>query len=259
MAFPWILVIFFLFGLPIKFLKAETLRVAVASNFLKTAQGLALKFESQTQHKIQLSSASSGKLYLQISKGAPFDLFLSADTHKPQELIKNQLAQPESLQTYALGKLVVWLKFCSKAVDLNYLASNDVQKLAIANPKLAPYGFASKQFLLSKQLWDRLEPKMVYPENISQVSQLAKLGVVDAAIVAESHKNELASKPPSCFIDISINDYPAINQQLVILSNSQHKRLAQEFVEFMKSYTGQNLIKNMGYLLPDSDKIAPIK
>lgn len=260
----WIPAVCLLLGFSINSLNAGTLRVAVASNFLKTAQELAHQFESQSQHKIQLSSGSSGKLYLQITKGAPYDLFLSADPEKPRELVKSGWGESKSVQTYALGKLLLWLKSCDQSSNLSTLSSETVQKIALANPQLAPYGFASKQLLINKKLWHQLEAKAVYPENISQVSQFAKIGVVDAAFIAASHKSLLNEKltnsgQRSCLIDIPVDDYPAIEQQLVIISRSKNKTAVKEFVDFMRSSRGQDLIKNMGYLLPDSDKIESMK
>jgi len=245
-------------GLSSNIVRAETLRIAVASNFLKTAQNLAHQFESQTQHKVQISSGSSGKLYLQISKGAPFDLFLSADTQKPHELVENGLAQADSVQTYALGKLLLWLKSCDKPVELSLLTASKIKRIALANPKLAPYGSASQQFLIKKQLWSKLKSKIVFPENISQVSQLAKIGVVDAAFIAASHKDLFGIHNQSCFIDILASDHPPIKQDLVIISSSQHQAAAKEFIDYMKSEHAQNLIKSMGYLTPNSGKLAPI-
>ncbi len=241
---------------------AKILRLAVASNFLETAQQLSKVFEETSEHSIQISSGSSGKLYLQISNGAPFDLFLSADSHKPNELIKNGFALANTQQTYAIGKLTLWLKQCSinsdRPVQINLmtLSENRIKKIAIANPKLAPYGFASKKLLEHNKLWNTVSKKLIYPENISQVAQYTKLGVIDAALVAESNIKRLGSKIGSCFIVLKTADYPPINQQLVILTRSRNKQLAKAFVSFLESESAKTLIKNMGYLLPNSARIA---
>ncbi len=240
-------------------LQAETIRVAVASNFLKTAQSLSRQFEAQTEHSIQLSSGSSGKLYLQISKGAPFDLFLSADSQKPEELVKGGFAIANSKQTYAIGQLSLWLKSCEQSPNLSSLNNPAIQKIAVANPKLAPYGMATRQLLEKYQLWRDLEAKMIFPENISQVAQMCKIGVVDAAFVAASNSEMLLSNQQSCLINLSAGDYPAIEQQLVIISSSQKKAIARQFVQYIHSPQGQNLIKNMGYLAVDSDKITRLE
>ncbi len=244
--------------LPLFPLQAETIRVAVASNFLKTAQNLSQQFEAQNQHSIQLSSGSSGKLYLQITKGAPFDLFLSADRQKPQQLVTDGLAEARSIQTYALGKLSLWLKTCENT-DISGLNNPEIRKIAIANPKLAPYGLASQQLLKKYRLWRKLKDKMIFPENISQVAQMSKIGVVNAALVATANTHTLLSNEGSCFVNIKTNDYPPIEQQLVIMTNTDKKATARQFVQYIMSDQGQTLIKNMGYLLPDSGKMLQIE
>ena len=246
----WLIVLY-----PVLNLKAEIIRVAVASNFLKTAQSLSREFEAQSEHSIQLSSGSSGKLYLQISKGAPFDLFLSADTQKPEELVKGGFAIADSKQTYAIGKLSLWLKICQNTTDFSFLTNDLIRKIAIANPKLAPYGMASKQLLEKYQLWNNLNHKMLFPENIAQVAQLAKIGIIDAAFVATSQSGALIGEEQSCLLDIP-PIYPIIAQQLVLITNSKKHPLAKEFVQFILSRQGQNLIKNMGYSVPNSAKIG---
>ena len=242
--------------------KAKTLRIAVASNFLETAQLLSKQFEANTEHSIQLSSGSSGKLYLQITNGAPFDLFLSADSHKPYELVTNGFALADTQQTYAIGKLALWLKKCSIQSDspvqtnLMTLLNGKIKKIAIANPKLSPYGRASKKLLEHHKFWDAVSKKLIYPENIAQVAQYAKLGVIDGALIAESNVKSLGIGSENCVIQLPTSDYPPINQQLVILTSSENKRLAKEFIRFLDSDSAQNLIKNMGYLRSNSARIA---
>jgi molybdate transport system substrate-binding protein len=240
---------------------SEHLRIAVASNFIETARQLSQEFEKQN-HTLSLISGSSGKLFLQITKGAPFDVFLSADSDKPKELVRLGFAEPQSLKTYANGQLGLWLKSCihppsdqsNRLLDIesdklaNKLRSSS--KLAIANPTVAPYGMASEYFLRRAGLWQTMQPKLVYPENISQVAQLAKIGVVDAAIVAISQRELLltpVSNPSNCILELSADDYPKISQQMVILSASKNQKTAEEFVKFLSSEKAQTLIKNMGY------------
>ncbi|MFT6732986.1 MAG: molybdate transport system substrate-binding protein [Polaribacter sp.] len=237
---------------------AKTLRIAVASNFLETSRELAKAFEETSEHSIQISSGSSGKIYLQIKNGAPFDLFLSADSHKPNELVKDGLAVVSSQKTYAIGKLMLWLKDCSTQVSLTSLSSKRVKKIAIANPKLAPYGYASKKLLENNKMWTDVSDKLIYPENIAQVAQFAKLGVIDAALVSESNAKRLDKKDSSCLIPIKTSDYPVIAQQLVIISKSKNRKLAKHFIQFLDSDNAKSLIKNMGYLLPNSAKIQSL-
>ncbi|MCF6192992.1 MAG: molybdate ABC transporter substrate-binding protein [Kangiellaceae bacterium] len=243
--------------------QAKTLHIATASNFLETARKIADEFEAQSEHSVRVSSGSSGKLFLQISNGAPFDLFLSADVEKPSLLIKDKLALADSLQSYAHGRLVIWFKNCDVSLSLYQLTGNSIDKIAIANPKLAPYGLASKQFLIKQKLWSRVQPKLVQPENISQVSQLVKIGVVDAAFISASHIRGLGLESSNCLLRLDNTDdpanlgYPPIDQQLVIISTSKNIPLARDFIRFMQTNKVHTLIKNMGYLVPDSVKITP--
>lgn len=233
---------------------SETLRLAVASNFIESAHILAREFESISKHEIQISSGSSGKLYHQIINGAPYDVFLSADTQKPQFLASKGVALESSRQTYALGQLAIWFKQCPDEPSLTKLTDKSIRKIALANPKLAPYGHATQSLLKNNQIWAILKSKLIYPENISQVAQMVKLGVVDAAFIAGSHNTKLESeKAPSaasCSQLLNPKEYPRIAQDLVLLKQSKNNIAAKEFITFIASPKGQDLIKNMGYLLP---------
>jgi molybdate transport system substrate-binding protein len=233
--------------------ETKPLRLAVASNFVVASQQLASAFEQRHSIPIEISSGSSGKLYHQIMQGAPYDIFLSADQDKPRQLIANQRAHPSSLTTYAKGQLALWLKQCEQMTSLSILNQTKVTKIAIANPKLAPYGIAAQDLINQTNLWEILQPKLVFPENIAQVAQLAMLGVVDAAFIAKAHQPILAQNttnhPKSCVVSLSGYHYPAIEQQLVIIKSSLNQQQAWLFVEFIKSHSAQALIKNMGYLV----------
>jgi molybdate transport system substrate-binding protein len=238
------------------------LRVAVASNFIEPARALSQEFDKKN-HTISLISGSSGKLFLQISKGAPFDLYLSADSVKPHTLVEQGLAQRDTLKTYATGKLGIWFSHCPLTANArqqllsSQLSPNvvkqllSVRKIAIANPALAPYGMASKQYLITSGLWDQVEDRLVYPENISQVAQLAKLGVVETAFIALSQTPSLqtlsAKRPNQCVLGIATEHHSAISQQLVVLNSSKNNELARRFADFLSSKKAQDLIKNMGY------------
>jgi len=247
-----VLTLFFVFNTKAD---AETLRIAVASNFLKPSQRLAAEFEADNGQKLEISSASSGKLFHQIMNGAPYDLFMSADSHKPTELTVKGKGISESLQTYARGQLSLWFKRCPAIPSVSHLKDESVKKIALANPKLAPYGLATHIMLEKKVLWRDLESKLVFPENISQVAQLAKMGLVDAAFIASSHEVDLLAGKRTengfnCIIALPVDDYPSIEQKLVIMTESKHQQLAKRFIQFISSNKGQDLIKNMGYLLP---------
>lgn len=245
---------FFSILLPTK-LSAGDLRLAVASNFLDTAKILANQFSRDTGHVVTVSSGSSGKLFLQIKNGAPFDIFLSADAQKPNQLIVQNLALESSLRTYALGSIAFWQKNCTNISTIENIDLSSINKMAIANPALAPYGLASQQAMEKLNLWHKLQPKLVFPENISQVAQMAKIGVVDAAIIAQSNRADLDGNANSCSFLIDRNNYSSIEQKLVITAKSNQKALAIEFINYIGSQNALDLIKNKGYYVSKPVKI----
>ena len=167
---------------------AEEVRVAVASNFLSTFQSLAREFEKHTGHTVVISPGSSGKLYAQITHGAPFDIFFSADDQRPRLLEEEGLAVKGTRFPYAVGRLTLW----SLAPDMLKDNGPDVLRqaafshLAIANPKTAPYGKAAEQVLQALGLWDTVQPKLVQGENIGQTLQFVASQNADLGFVALS-------------------------------------------------------------------------
>jgi len=168
---PYVLIITTLILVPTQIFAAK-IRVAVASNFSNAMLTIVKQFESVSDHKVILSFGSTGKHYSQIIHGAPFDIFFAADTHRPERLEKKGIAIPDSRFTYAIGKLVLW-----SPVD-HYLDSSarilkqgEFRYLAIANPKLAPYGLAAQEVLQALKLWTKLQQRLVRGENISQTLQ----------------------------------------------------------------------------------------
>ena len=166
--------------------------VAVASNFIKPMQKIAKAFEASTEHKVKISFGSSGKLLAQITHGAPFDLFLSADTDKVERLIKQKLAVADSDYIYAHGRLVLW----SASADYidessNILQTGDFKYIALADPKLAPYGQAANEVMQSLAVDKLLNSKLVTGENISQTYQFVSTGNAKLGFVALSQVKHL--------------------------------------------------------------------
>jgi len=213
-----------------------TLRVAVASNFLTTARMLGEQFFEQTGIKVLFSSASSGKITTQIEAGAPFDLFLSADMTRPERLVERGYALPESLATYAIGRLML----VSREPLTEPFDFAD-QRLAIANPKIAPYGLATQQWLNA----GAHSPKLIFGENINQVWHFFQVGAVPYAIVAASQVAS-APKQPVFSQEISV-DQTILAQGLVILKRTNYPEAAQEFRKFILSDTIQAQIVASGY------------
>ena len=228
---------------------AETIRIAAASNFIEPMKALTGVFQDKTSHRVKVSYASSGKLFAQISQGAPFDVFLSADQDKPSRLISSGLAIPESRFSYARGQLALVASDSESLPGINnaqalqdLLRSGSYHKLAIANPKHAPYGLAAKRYLQQADLWQLTEQKLVYGENIAQTYQFVFSGNAGLGLVARSQL-----KDGDDFWLLPANKYPAILQDAVLLTSAQDNIAATAFIDFLKSDQARELIWSYGY------------
>ena len=232
---------------------ADEIKIAVASNFYPTMKELVKNFElnthnSGTTNNIVLISGSSGKHYAQILNGAPFDLFFSADKLRPNMLEKEEVFNNQSRFTYALGKLALWSPF-NEYVDSDgqVLYNDDFRFIAIANPKIAPYGIASKETLTSMNLWQDMEEKLVRGENIAQTFQFAKSGNAKLGFVSYSQILSLNSSSEGSYWLVPQDMYQPIEQQAILLKDSS---LGKDFLSFIKSNEALDIIKRNGYDLP---------
>lgn len=217
---------------------AQQLNVAVASNALSAVKVISLAFEKKTGHTVLISGGSTGKLYSQIVNGAPFDIFFAANQREPQRLEQAHLIVPHSRFTYALGRLVAWSSEDSllKSNDIkDVLNSKSVARVAIANPKIAPYGLAAQQALQKLGIWSSLEGKIIRGENVSQTYQFAMTNNAQIGFVAMSQILDARNKTKGSYWEVPQDMYTPITQQAVLLLRSQHKAVAAEFADFMKS------------------------
>lgn len=227
---------------------ADTLRVAVASNFAATAQALAERFEQTSDHRIKLAFGSTGKHYGQIVHGAPFDAFLAADAERPRRLEAEGRAITGTRFTYAIGRLALWSPIPGLVDSAGQVLGSDrYTHLAIANPRLAPYGMAAQQVLQRLQLWESLQNRLIRGENIGQTFRFVKGGGAQLGFVALSqvrHPDEPASGslwlPPAGY-------YTPIEQQAVLLNE---KPAARAFLQFLASAPARALIRAHGYETP---------
>ena len=196
---------------------AGSVSVAVASNFANTARELVAEFERSSGFEATLSSASTGKLYAQIVHGAPFDVFLAADAERPGRLESAGLIVPASRRTYALGSLWLWSRepAVGEADCLRVLATPDGRRIAIANPRHAPYGVAAREYLERAQLWDALGDRLAYGENVAQALQFAASGAARAAIVSAALLQGGSLPAAGCVVALPRDGYAPIVQQLV--------------------------------------------
>lgn len=230
-----------------------SLRLAVASNFITPMTNIAEQFEQQTGHQVSLSFASSGKLFAQIQHGAPYDMFFSADTEKPRQLIDQQLALADSFTLYAYGKLALWSARTLTDSNLDSLLLN-AQRIAIANPKLAPYGQAAAQSLRTLKLSDQLSNKLIYGENIGQAFQFTYTGHAELGFVALSQVLSLQQKQGLTDADVLAHTYlipqtlsGPIPQAGVILLHSPNQQAAQAFMRFIQTSDIQAQVIGYGY------------
>jgi molybdate transport system substrate-binding protein len=227
---------------------AAKLRIAVASNFALAMDRLAHDFESKTDHQLLISSQSTGKHYAQIQQGAPFDLFFAADSQHPLLLEQQGLAQAGSRFTYALGKLVLWSPILATEAELRkVLQQVEFNYLAIANPKVAPYGRATKQVLQHLDLWDKLPTRMVRGENIGQTLQFIHSGNAQLGFIAQSQLAQLDRNKAGSYWQIPQSLYSPIEQQMVLLVDSVASR---EFMAYIKTPSAAKIIHDLGYGKP---------
>ena len=229
------------------FSHADELTIAVAANFTRAAKQLVAEFEQHSTHRVHLAFGSTGAQYAQIIHGAPFDAFFAADARTPMRLEEDGRIQPGSRFTYARGQLILWSpKVGVVDPEGKVLQRGDFAHLAMANPRLAPYGLAAQQTLEALGVAEKLQEKLVRGENISQAHQFihsgaAGLGFVALAQIIDPEKPEQIS---GSYWRVPADLYEPIEQQAVLLSD---KKAAREFVDFVRSEKGKGIIRAYGY------------
>ena len=232
---------------------AETTLVAVAANFTKPMTEIAAEFEKATGYGAKLSFGSTGKFVSQLENGGPFEVLLAADETGPQKLVQDGFAVVGSEFIYALGKLVLWSATPGYVDDQGkILSTGGFKHLALADPKLAPYGAAAVEVLKKRGLKEKLQPLLVQGENIAQTYQFistanAELGFVALAQVIDINSGKIGSG--SGWI-IPNSDYAPIRQGAVLLKNGVENPAAQALLDYLKSAPALAIIKKYGYDLP---------
>lgn len=227
---------------------ADTVSVAVAANFTRPMQVLAEQFEAQSGHQVRLSFGSSGQLFAQIQNGAPFEVLLSADQAKPSALISAGDAVAGSQRSYAIGALALWSATPDRFDDgAALLRSGDFQRLAIANPRLAPYGAAAQEVLQHLQLNQALHNKIVQGQNIAQTYQFVASGNADLGLVALSQILDNGEVRSGTAWIIPTAFYAPIRQDAVLLTPGADKPAARALLDFLASEPARALIASYGY------------
>ena len=233
--------IFFLLILPVQ---AKPLRVAVAANFRPVLETLAERYEETTDQQVSISSASTGVLYNQIVNGAPFDVFLSADSDRPKRLEIDGLAVAESRKPYARGQLVLW-NTDNESISLKNLKDYN-GRIALANPVTAPYGQAAREVMESLGIWPDIQKRLVQGNSIQQAWQFVATGNIKIGLVAKAQLQDEKYQQGQ-MIKIPQSMYNPIDQELVILKRSQQQKQAARFIVFLLSKPSQKYIGSQGY------------
>ncbi len=222
--------------------------VAVAANFLAPMKQLAPLFEQSSGHTLVVSSGSTGKLYAQIRNGAPFDVLLAADDETPARLVRE--GEAVNTQNYAIGKLVLWSANPNLIDGTNaVLKQNRFGKLAVANPKLAPYGAAAHQTLTKLGLLDAVASKFVVGENIGQTYQFAASGNAELGFVALSQVMQDGKLSSGSMWQVPTSLYTPIRQDAALLKHGVDNAAARALLDYLRTPAAQAAIRSYGYAL----------
>ena len=226
---------------------AGEVSLGVAANFTDTTRELAKQFEVKTGHTVSASFGSTGKLYAQIRNGAPFDVFMAADARRPALIEKSQAGVPNTRFTYARGKLVLWSPTPDAFGDAeSYLARQTFARLAMANPKTAPYGLAAQQVLEHLGHWTTLQAKLVRGDSIAQTFQFVVSRNAQAGFVALSQVTSWDEKEGTLW-NVPQDYYQPIDQQAILLTRGASNEAALAWMDFLKSNTAIATIRGYGY------------
>lgn len=222
---------------------ARPIRVAAASDLTVAFEAMRESFEKQSGQKLEFVFGSSGQLSKQLVEGAPFDLFAAANEKFTDAPIASGVCLADTRAQYAEGHLVIFspkepVKALADLKDPRFV------KIAIANPELAPYGKAAKDALVTAGLWEALEPKIVYGQNIQQTFQLARSGNVEAALVSRSLAKEA--------VEVDASLYAPLKQALVVCTGGKNVDGARAFRAFVLGDEGRKVLSEAGFALPSA-------
>lgn len=234
--------------------QAREITIAAAADLNFVFKEVVADFEKKTGNTVRLSLGSSGNFFAQLSNGAPFDLFFSADIGYPKKLEEAGLAEPGTLYMYAVGRIVVWVPKGSpidvRALGMKALQHPSVKKIAIANPKHAPYGRAAVAAMEHFKVYDAVKDKFVLGENISQTAQFVQTGGADIGIIAFSLAVAPAVKETGLFWEVPPEAYPRLEQGAVIMRTAKDPKTARAFLDYVRGPEGRGVFARYGFLIP---------
>ena len=242
-----------IFGFSVPVQAGDNILIAAASNLRFAMHEICHDFQEQNSSiQTKVSYGSSGNFFAQISQGAPFDIFFSADATYPELLEKEGLTAKGTQKVYAVGKIVLWVPKVSKVDSdkgLQAVTFSEVKKLAIANPRHAPYGRAAEESLRYYGLWEEVKEKLIYGENISQTAQFVHTGAADAGIVALSLAISPKMLDEGRYWVIPDESHSDIEQIYVVLKKGKGKKSIRKFLDFIHGEKGGNILSRYGFVI----------
>jgi len=233
---------------------ASPIHVAAAADLNFALPELAERYQKDTGTMVIVSFGSSGNFYSQIQNGAPFDLFFSADEEYPRKLADSGKIDRASIQTYAIGHVVLWVPSSSpldpNLLHMDLLTQASVAKISIANPQHAPYGRAAMAALEHYGLKEKLAGKLVFGENVSQAAQFVQSGNAQAGLIALSLAKSPTMSSAGSFWEIPTDAYPELRQAAGILTGSQQKSAAKAFLNYVLSPRAAEVLRKYGLTPP---------
>ncbi|MBE7555179.1 MAG: molybdate ABC transporter substrate-binding protein [Anaerolineales bacterium] len=231
-----------------------TLTVSAAADLTPAFQEIGRLFEQETGTKVTFNFGSTGQLAQQIEQGAPVDVFAAANVSFVDELEQQGLTIPDTKALYARGRITLWTRADSplKIERIEDLAKAEVKRVAIANPEHAPYGIAAREALQAAGIWQHVEPKLVFGENVAQTLQYAETGNVDAAIVALS----LSTQSKGRYVLLPEALHQPLDQALAVITRTQLESQARQFATFINGPQGRSVMRKYGFILPGEEPIT---
>ena len=224
------------------------INVAAAANLSEAFTDLGRRFTERTGIRVVYSFGATADLAKQIENGAPYDVFAAADVEHIDKLSGQGLIAPQTTALYARGRLILWIPANArfKISRLEDLESAEIERIGVAKPDVAPYGRATVEALSKLQIWDKIERKVIYGQNVSQVRQYAATGNVDVAFIPPA----LVKSGDGQTIEVDEKLHQPINQALAVIRSSQKQEAARQFTSFVLSTEGQATLERYGYSKP---------
>jgi molybdate transport system substrate-binding protein len=234
--------------------RSEPIIVSAAANLTPAFMELGQRFEAETDIPVTFNFGSSGKLTQQIEEGAPVDLFAAANVDYIDELAAQGLILPDTRALYAQGRLTLWTPADSELSleRIEDLTQLQVRQVAMANPAHAPYGVAAREALQNAGVWEAVQPKLIFGENIAQTLQLAETGGVDAALMALS----LSLTSDGHWTLLPDHLYTPLDQELAVIAGAEHEDAARRFATFVNSPEARPIMRKYGFTLP-GEELSP--